>query len=170
MTKSIFFQRLSATVQFILGFILGVSLIAGLSGTVIFAYYKKMSVLPKKPAFDEVPLKESPADAPKSSASIEPLESNAAEDKATEELESEPESKPELELPPNAYRAEVTWPEGLSLRAEPSLDAERVGGVSFEEKIFILEDSADGSWQRVIVPGSEQEGWVKGGNTERTPD
>lgn len=167
MTKSALFQRLSTTVQFILGFILGISLIAGLSGTAIFAYYKKMSVLPKKPAFEEVPLKESPADDVGTSASIEPLESNAAKNKATDEQESVPESEPEYELPPNAYRAEVTWPEGLSLRAEPSLDAERVGGVGFEEKIFILEDSADGNWQQVRIPGSDQEGWVKGGNTER---
>jgi len=51
MTKSIFLKRLSATVQFILGFALGISLIVGISGALVFAYYKKMSILPKKPVF-----------------------------------------------------------------------------------------------------------------------
>ncbi|MEY2856269.1 MAG: hypothetical protein RLZZ74_578, partial [Cyanobacteriota bacterium] len=34
--------------------------------------------------------------------------------------------------------------------------------------IIILEDSADGKWQRVRLE-NEQEGWIKGGNTEKTP-
>ncbi len=174
MTKSIFVQRLSSTVQFILGFVLGISLIAGLSGTVIFAYYKKMSTLPKKPAFPEVPVQPSASKDTQPSTSIEPLESKSdmveESEKLAQEKETKLESKPESELPPNAYRAEVTWPEGLSLRAEPDVNADRIGGVDFEENIIILEDSADGKWQRVRVPGSEQEGWVKAGNTKRTSD
>ncbi len=173
MTKSSFVQRLSSTVQFILGFVLGISLIAGISGTVIFAYYKKMSTLPKKPAFPEVPAKPSASKDIQPSTSIEPLESKSNMAEESEKLaqeEAKLESKPESELPPNAYRAEVTWPQGLSLRAEPDVNAERIGGVGFEENIIILEDSADGEWQRVRIPGSEQEGWVKGGNTKRTSE
>ncbi len=172
MTKSIFVQRLSSIVQFILGFVLGISLIAGLSGTVIYAYYKKMSTLPKKPAFPEVPAQPSASKDTQPSTSIEPLESDITKEskELDQEAKAEPESKPESELPPNAYRAEVTWPQGLSLRAEPDVNADRIGGVGFEEKIIILEDSADGKWQRVRVPGSEQEGWVKGGNTKRTSE
>lgn len=174
MTKSIFVQRLSSTVQFILGFVLGISLIAGLSGTVIFAYYKKMSTLPKKPAFPEVPVQPSASKDTQPSTSIEPLESKSdmveESEKLAQEKETKLESQPESELPPNAYRAEVTWPEGLSLRAEPDVNADRIGGVDFEENIIIIEDSADGKWQRVRVPGSEQEGWVKAGNTKRTSD
>ncbi len=175
MTKSIFSQRLSATVQFILGFILGISLIVGISGTLIFAYYKKMSVLPKKPAFPEAKV------APKAipdradpSTEIEPLEANTldrspetVEQKTEKPEKPEPEPEPEVELPPNAYRAVVTWPEGLSLRAEPGVDAERVGGIESKANIIILEDSADGNWQRVRLPWNGQEGWVKGGNTEK---
>ena len=173
MTKSSFVQRLSSTVQFILGFVLGISLIAGISGTVIFAYYKKMSTLPKKPAFPEVPAKPSASKDTQPSTSIEPLESKSdmvESEKLAQEKETKLESKPESELPPNAYRAEVTWPQGLSLRAEPDVNADRIGGVGFEENIIILEDSADGKWQRVRISGSEQEGWVKGGNTKRTSD
>jgi hypothetical protein len=164
MTKSIFFKRFSATVQFILGFILGISAIAGISGAIILAYYAKMSVLPKKPVFPEVTAK----------ADIEPLES------VTNDVQTETPPTPvaeaknseqdsEAELPPNAYRAVVTWPEGLSLRAEPDADAERIGGIENKSTIVILEDSADGKWQRVRLPWNDLEGWIKGGNTEKTP-
>ena len=177
MTKSIFVQRISSTAQFILGFILGISLIAGISGTLVFAYYKKMSVQPKKPVFSEAPVSKSVAKKPVPSATIEPIESNVAESELEPEpkleLETEPEPEvvpepePKLEpLPPNAYRAEVTWPEGLSLRAQPTIDAERIGGIQFEDTIVILETSADGAWQQVRLQNG-QEGWVSGGNTER---
>ncbi len=171
MTKSIILQRLSATVQFILGFILGISLIAGISGTIIFAYYKRMSVAPKKPVFSEVqPSPKSESKNTETTTAIGPLESDILKDEQ-EQLETDPEANSEeldAELPPNAYRAVVTWPEGLSLRAEPSLNAGKIGGIEHNATIIILEDSADGQWQRVRLPWSKQEGWVKGGNTERT--
>ena len=158
MTKSIFLQRLSATIQFILGFIIGISLIAGVSGAFVYAYYQRMSILPKKPDFSEATTSLEPADSA-DDIDPEPLESN------TTPVEIEP---VEPELPPNAYRAVVTWSEGLSLRSEPTLDAERIGGIAADATIIILEDSADGNWQRVRLPWNGREGWVKGGNTERT--
>lgn len=172
MTKSIFFKRFSATVQFILGFILGIGVIAGISGTIIFAYYTKMSAVPKKPVFSE-PIADQTT--PSNTADveieqIEPLESTNKDNLEPEETTPPAESvKAELELPPNAYRASVTWPEGLSLRAEPDADAERIGGIEDEATIIILEDSADGQWQRVRLPWNDQEGWIKGGNTQKTP-
>jgi len=164
MTKSIILQRISATAQFILGFIIGISLIVGVSGSLVFAYYKKMSVLPQKPVFPPAQT-ESTSDNVEPATAIEPLESNTTSDEAAAVI-SEPE--PEPELPPNSYYAEVTWPEGLSLRAEPSIGAERVGGIEFNSKIIILEDSSDGKWQRVLLPWNQKEGWVKGGNTRKT--
>ena len=173
MTKSIFLKRLSATVQFILGFVLGISLIAGISGAMIFAYYKKMSVLPNKPEFSETEVATEATTPEPTETEIEPLESTPESELELEpEPEPEPEPEedeapPEAELPPNAYRATVTWPEGLSLRAEPDIDAERVGGIETKATIFILEDSADGRWQRVQLPWNSQEGWVKAGNTKK---
>ena len=168
MTKSIILQRISATAQFILGFIIGITLIVGVSGGLVFAYYKKMSVLPKKPDFPASVQPSSNDDEIESAATIEPLESNTTlEEEVAVVPEPEPEPEPELELPPNAYYAAVTWSEGLSLRAEPSIDAERVGGIEYNSEILILEDSADGKWQRVMLPWNQQEGWVKGGNTKR---
>ncbi|MEM8677572.1 MAG: SH3 domain-containing protein [Cyanobacteria bacterium P01_G01_bin.67] len=181
MTKSIFIKRLSATAQFILGFILGISLIAGVTGAALFAYYKKMSILPNKPVFPEpTVLPESTPGTTESLAEIEPLESNTTqveveefpvsleEAEEPEEPEESEQPAPEPELPANAYRAVVTWPQGLSLRAEPSINAGRVGGIGANASIIILEESADGKWQRVRLPWSNQEGWVKGGNTKRT--
>ena len=181
MTKSIFLKRLSATVQFILGFVLGISLIAGISSAALFAYYKKMSVLPEKPVYPDATANlESEADTSETFTDIEPIESIATEDeldssvvaKETEEPQAAPvEEEPEItepELPANAYRAVVTWPEGLSLRAEPSINAERVGGIEANASIIILGNSADGEWQQVRLPWNSQEGWVKAGNTERT--
>lgn len=167
MTKSIFFQRLSATIQFILGFVIGISLIAGVSGAAIYAYYQKMSVLPKKPNFPKVTASPESATEPADDIDIEPLESTTVPPDEAEADAVEPEEA-EPELPPNAYRAVVTWPEGLSLRSEPSIDADRIGGIGADATIIILEDSADSQWQRVRLPWNGQEGWVKGGNTERT--
>ncbi|BAZ45957.1 SH3 type 3 domain-containing protein [Chondrocystis sp. NIES-4102] len=170
MTKSIFLQRLSTTVQFILGFFLGISLIAGISGTIIFAYYKKMSVLPKKPIFSEVASTTTSKSQKNTTTEIEPVESNTLPNEQEQLETTSANNLEELELPANAYRAVVTWPEGLSLRAEPEQDAERIGGIAYQQNIIVLEDTTDGQWQRVKIPESEQEGWVKGGNTERTSD
>ena len=174
MTKSIFIKRLSATVQFILGFVLGISLIAGISGAALFAYYKKMSVLPKRPVYPEPTANlESEADTAETFADIEPIESIATDEDELEKSsvvtnQTEEPEEVEPELPANAYRAVVTWPQGLSLRAEPSINAGRIGGIDANASIIILENSADGEWQRVRLPWSNQEGWVKAGNTERT--
>ena len=174
MTKSIFLKRLSATVQFILGFVLGVSLIAGISGAALFAYYKKMSILPKKPVFSRTTVPQSASNPIEPSATIEPLESTTVEDEVEKPKAAfeEPKSQAaaESELPPDAYRAVVTWPQGLSLRAEPSTNADKVGGIEAKTSIIILKDSADGKWQKVRLPLSNQEGWVKAGNTKRTSD
>ena len=171
MTKSNFFRHLSVTIQFIFGFILGIGLIAGVSGAIIFTYYQKMSVLPKKPVFSQATSSESVSDLADDSLDIEPLSEDREAEAEADSIESEIEEEAppaEPELPPNAYRAVVTWPQGLSLRSEPSINAGRIGGIGADATIIILEDSADGKWQRVRLPWSQQEGWVKGGNTERT--
>ena len=167
MTKPNFFRHLSVTIQFILGFILGIGLIAGVSGALIFTYYQKMSILPKKPVF-QATSSESVSDLVDDSTDIEPLSEEIEAEADSIESEIEETSPAEPELPPNAYRAVVTWPQGLSLRSEPSINAGRIGGIGADATIIVLEDSADGKWQRVRLPWSQQEGWVKGGNTERT--
>ena len=165
MTKSIFLKHLLATIQFILGFIFGIALITGVAAGAGYLYFRQMSTLPKKQVFSEEMAKSTPAKTVKQPTTT-PAQTEA-EITATEP-EPEPEPEPEEpELPPNAYMAQVTWPQGLSLRSEPSLNAARVGGISYNAEIIILEDSADGQWQKVRLPWSGQEGWVKGGNIKR---
>lgn len=189
MTKSLFLQRLIATIQFILGFVLGIALLAGISASVGFYYLRQLSSAPKKPVYSEEQAPSKSTDSTEAvpapekvapSTAAAPPETPVKSPKITEtkpKPKPEPEIEPEIEseslkdiepeLPPNAYRAEVTWPQGLSLRAEPSINAGRVGGVGYNSELIILEDTADGMWQKVRIPWSGQEGWVKAGNTQR---
>ena len=158
---------ISQTFQFILGFLIGVALIAGSAVGAAYYYFTKVSSsIPEKPVYPEesttAPVAQQPEKQDESQLVIESL-SNADR--------PEPIAEPVTEsIPPNAYYANVTWSEGLSLRAEPSIDADRIGGVGYNAKILILEDSADKRWQKVRIPGSQQEGWVKAGNIERASD
>jgi hypothetical protein len=55
----------------------------------------------------------------------------------------------------------------LSLRAEPDSNAATIGGIAYDNEIIVLEETSDKKWQKVRIPWSEQEGWVRGGNTEK---
>jgi uncharacterized protein YgiM (DUF1202 family) len=78
-----------------------------------------------------------------------------------------PSKAPEKPLPPGAYKARVTWSEGLSLRDAPGSEAARIGGVTFNQEVFVLKESDDQRWQQVRLAQGEQEGWIKAGNIER---
>ncbi|MEM1367073.1 MAG: SH3 domain-containing protein [Cyanobacteria bacterium P01_H01_bin.15] len=90
-------------------------------------------------------------------------EKDETEASAMEEPELD-ESPDEAELPPGAYRARVTWPQGLSLRNSPGLNSSSVGGVAVNAELIIIETSGDQKWQKVRVAATGQEAWVKAGN------
>ncbi|MGL5806623.1 MAG: SH3 domain-containing protein, partial [Xenococcaceae cyanobacterium] len=75
-----------------------------------------------------------------------------------------PEEEP---LPSGAYRAVVTWSQGLSMRSQPNSEADRVGSVVVNQKIIVLQESEDKKWQKIRVPKSDSEGWVKAGNIKK---
>ena len=161
-TKQAWLSAISSMFQFILGFVLGVSLIAaGVAGGAYYYFKKVSSSVPKKPIYT--------SGTPKIASS---------ENQQTAVVETEQESKPQPEVTPvvqntvpeGAYYANVTWPQGLSLRAEPSINAQRIGGIGYNARILILKDSQDKKWQRVQLPGTKQEGWVKAGNIKRASD
>lgn len=160
---------ISHTFQFILGFLIGVAFIAGSAVGVAYYYFTKVSSsIPEKPLYPE-------ESTTATVAQTQPAEDENKSQLDTESLSNTEPSEPITEsvteaIPPNAYYANVTWSEGLSLRAEPSMDADRIGGVGYNARILILEDSADQQWQKVRIPGSEQEGWVKAGNIKRVSD
>ncbi|XTZ11456.1 MAG: SH3 domain-containing protein, partial [cyanobacterium endosymbiont of Rhopalodia inflata] len=90
----------------------------------------------------------------------------AQQTQSSPEIEEEKEEKKE-DLPSGAYKASVIWPNGLSLRAEPGEDAQRIGGLDYKDEVIILKTSLDGGWQNVRLSGNAQEGWVKAGNVQK---
>lgn len=158
-------MSISGFFQFIIGFILGVIFFsAGIAGGVYF-FLTRMSANPTKPVFPEEKQEEVKQE-PLAKTKID--NSNSTPTKKTVETKPKQEEtkQKEEDLPPGAYRARVTWSDGLSLRAEPSQDAERIGGVGYNSELIILEER-NREWQKIRVPGSGQEGWVKAGNVAK---
>lgn len=88
---------------------------------------------------------------------------------------------------PQPYAAMVIYYDGLIVRAEPTSDSTTLGVLDFEQRVEVLEASADKKWQKVRVdPGDDfgddipaevageeadpLEGWVSAGNLKRTVD
>ncbi len=115
----------------------------------------KLTTIPERPVFPNDKKVVQIANAkPTSTAKASPVS----------ESSDTPSPKP---LEPGAYRALVTQPIGLILRDSANRDANRIGGVGYNEKVVVLEDSPDKEWQRIRVEDGNREGWVKGGNTEK---
>lgn len=141
--------------RFVSGFfqaILGVTLAIALmlvGGLATARYFMaKMAIDPPKPEFPEA---EEPQPA---SASL----STAAEIQKPKEPE----------LPEGAYKARVTWPDGLILRNAPSYESTSIGGVGYNETLYVIGESEDKVWDKVRI--GSQDAWVKGGNVEKVED
>jgi hypothetical protein len=171
-------NRLSNAFQFILGFFLGVLLLVAGTAAVGFVFFSRLASPPDKPTFTEEKINPNQVTQEKESTKSESVRSEQEKEKepptptASPENKSEEkkqESKQEKEkLPAGAYKAKVNWSTGLSLRSEPSKEAERVGGVDYNTELIILEKSSDGNWEKVRVTGTNQEGWIKAGNVEKS--
>lgn len=62
----------------------------------------------------------------------------------------------------------MTQPIGLILRDTPSAEANRIGGIAYQEKVVVLGESDDKQWQKVrVLTDRDRTGWIKGGNTEK---
>lgn len=153
-------MNISSLFQFLIGFFLGIILFtAGIAGGAYF-FLTQVSGNPPKPSFPE---KTSPVEEKSPSNQTETTATKPEEKKETTETVAEETE----DLPEGAYRARVTWSTGLSVRSQPSPDAERVGGVGYNWEIIILSSSSDGDWQKIRIPSSGEEGWVKAGNIEK---
>jgi hypothetical protein len=161
-------MSLSGFIQFILGFLVGVSILTGAGAATAYFFLNRFSEAPQKPTYPE---KESSQTAEKSQPQTEESSQPVSEKPPEPEPEPKPEPKPEPTIQERfgeqAYEARVTWPSGLSLRGEPSLSASRVGGVYYDDKLVIIGRSNDGDWQKVYIPESGQQAWVKAGNVEK---
>ena len=133
--------------KFLVGFILAILLLTGASVAAALYFAAKLTKTPEKPIFTN----EKPIAQKVSTSSSGATNTNLSN-----------------QLDPGAYKAIVVEPIGLILRDTPSRDANRIGGISYKEKVIVLEESSDKRWQKVRVDdGSNRTGWVSGGNTEK---
>lgn len=147
-------KSIAKVAQFILGFTLGIALLAGIGAGVAYYFLSRLAQTPPKPLFTEVISQPTP----EKTETEEEIDDLSVETATTPEVDSEINT---------GYRARVTWSQGLTIRLEPSVDSERIGGVYYNQEIIILEDGLDQEWQKVRVPDNGLEGWVKAGNVER---
>lgn len=150
----------SGVIQLILGMILGVAIL-GMSGVAAGSYFfNRLSIDPERPTFPEEKTGSTPNSTSSSDASPPNSPGSATETASSSDSRSEV-------LEPGAFRVRVTWPDGLSLRAEPNLEAEQIGSILYDQEMIVLRSAEDGLWDRVRLPASNKEGWVKAGNAER---
>ena len=146
----------SSLVKLVLGFVIAITLLVSGSVALALIFINRASSPPPKPIFAN------DSSTVKKAANItKPKTSTAVATK------NAPKTKPSPSLASGSYPARVTWNQGLSLRAEPSLDAERIGSLHYNQKIVVLQQSKDEKWQQIRLDDSELQGWVKAGNTER---
>ncbi|MEH2067993.1 MAG: SH3 domain-containing protein [Nostoc sp.] len=166
---------LSGLIKYILGIFLALAVLVGGGVAVALYFMNRTGIAPAKPIFSndspsvkaQAPKATQPGGKPTSTpgATTQSSPKPTSTPTPTESPKATPSPKP---LPSGAYRGRVSWAEGLILRAQPNQDAERIGGVGFNQKIIILEQSEDKAWQKIRLENTEQEGWVKAGNTEKT--
>lgn len=143
-------KALWTTLQFTLGFVLGITMFAGVSLIMAYFFLSQLAKTPPKPMFAEI-VPETVSKAPV-----------IVEEEETETEIAEP-SEPELDV----YRARVTWSDGLTIRAEPNVNSERLGGAAYNQELVVFGGAEVEGWQKILVPGADIEGWVKAGNLER---
>ncbi|MEB3280753.1 MAG: SH3 domain-containing protein [Lyngbya sp.] len=140
--------------KFLVGFFLALVILAGASVAAALYFAARLTELPERPSFAN--------DNPQAATASNPPKPNPSPTPTPTPTPAAP------KLPEGAYRAVVVQPIGLILRDSPSYEATRIGGVGYEEKVIVLEESEDKNWQRVQAEeDSNRVGWVKGGNTER---
>ncbi|OKH18999.1 peptide-binding protein [Hydrococcus rivularis NIES-593] len=152
-------RRIANIFQFLIGFFLGILVLAGGTTAAAYVFFTKMSANPPKPIFAE--------EKQENTAATQPQQPTVAESSSPDSSDRQVQEDQQDELPAGAYKARVTWSEGLSLRSEPSREAKRVGGVDYNAELIVLQDSIDKQWQKVRLLDGTQEGWVKAGNVEK---
>jgi hypothetical protein len=142
------------------GFLLAIALVVGGGSFAVQYVIAQFTTPPPRPTFpNEKPIaKAKPVSAPVKPSPVKPAPSPSPTPTPT------PSPKPSDAA---GYRARITQSMGLNIREGPSVDANRVSGVDYDQRVIVLEDSEDKEWQRVRVEGTDVEGWIKSGYTER---
>ncbi|HAZ43994.1 MAG TPA: peptide-binding protein [Cyanobacteria bacterium UBA11369] len=166
----------SGIFKFLLGFLIAISLLVGSGVAVALYFVTKLTAPPPKPIFandkpiakpNPSPVANKPAPAPV--PAVSPA-TNAAETVSAAQPEASPsptETASPKPLEPGAYRARVTWRNGLIMRDSPGTDSQRIGGIGYNQQIVVVTESEDKRWIKVRIEENNEEGWVKAGNVER---
>jgi hypothetical protein len=144
-------MTLSNFAKVILGFAIAIALLIGGSIAATLYLVAKLTALPPKPIFDNTP------------PTVEKTTSTPAPKPAAKPTAA---PSPSPTPTPEGYPARVTWQQGLLLRTSPDFNAASDGGIAFNQEVRVLEETADGKWQRIRLE-SGKEGWVVGGNTNK---
>jgi hypothetical protein len=154
------------SIQLLIGILSGLAGLAAILGGVgYYVYVTQMSTRPPKPVFAEE-RGGSKSIAAKSKTKAKPKTAIAAATPApvaTDLLNPENPDK----LPPGSYDAKVVWKDGLSLKKEPNIGAEKVGGVAFDAKVAIVKTSDDKQWVLIQSETDNLQGWVRAGNIDK---
>ncbi|CAN5794738.1 hypothetical protein BH23CYA1_BH23CYA1_16580 [soil metagenome] len=138
--------------KFVLGIILAM-LVVSLAGLSMARYFMtRMAEPPERPTYEN-DLPETP-----------PSPGDAAEPPADTPAAEAPEPEADDSLAEGTYRAVVTQPVGLIMRAGPGIDYEQIGGLEYQASVVVL--SEDSGWLEVQMSGG-QEGWIKDGNVAK---
>ncbi|MFO5528591.1 MAG: SH3 domain-containing protein [Cuspidothrix sp.] len=157
---------LTNLLKFILGFVLALAVLLGTSLTVALYFVNRTAVSPSKPIFANDNPSSQPKK-PKTSPKPQSKKSATPTPKPTPKPTETPTPTPKP-TPPNAYTGNITWAEGLSMRSEPNTNSPTIGGVGGNKKVIVLEESDDKKWQKIRIADTDQEGWVKAGNIQRS--
>jgi hypothetical protein len=152
---------LSGLLKFVLGFLLAIAVLLGSGMTIAIYFINRTAITPQKPMFpndNPDPKPNLPRVTRKKVVKVKP--------KPTATLDLPRESP--TPLPSGSYTAVVTWSQGLTMRDKPAFEGQAIGGVTGNQKVIILETSQDGKWEKIRIPDTNQEGWVKSGNTEKS--
>lgn len=130
----------------------------GLAGSQVYLHFAN-------PLTEQISIEQpSGAIIPSYNSSPEPLE--PIDKLNIQTIPSDNNSPESLEL--EAYRARVISPFGLSMRENPSADANWLDVVIKQnDVVVVLEESLDKQWQHVRLQNGGLEGWIKAGYIER---
>ncbi|TAE56000.1 MAG: SH3 domain-containing protein [Nostocales cyanobacterium] len=155
---------ISGFLKLILGFVLAIAVLLGSGLTIALYFVNRTGVAPEKPLFaNDNPQTKPKTEKPKAT----PVKDTSKNTSTPETTPTPTPTETPKTLPPGAYKATVTWPQGLSIRDKPGSDASSIGGVGGNQTVIILEESEDKKWQKIRIEETEQEGWVKAGNTKK---
>lgn len=153
-------MTLAGVAKFVVGVSLAIALMLGGSIMVGLYFMYRVSSHPPKPVFPNEKVAATAKATPQTATAQ--FESKLSEAKSTVSKTASPEP-----LAPGTYKARVNWSQGLSMRSEPSADAQRIGGLDYNQQVIVLQESTDKNWQKVRLADGEQEGWIKAGNIEK---